>query len=433
MPTAYIALGSNLGDRAATLLAAVRELNACPGIRVTKLSKFHDTAPVGGPADQPRFLNAAAEVLTTLDPAELLAALLHVEQKFGRVRREKDGPRTLDLDLLLFGDLVRPVPDPVVPHPRMHSRSFVLAPLAEIAANVVVPGAGKTVGDLLNDLASNSVSPRGEPSEPRASPEAIGSLRSPRGETKKELSSVRALVTGSTGGIGRAIARAFAAAGADVVVHGRRSAAATAGAMELAAAGVRSNVLLADLRDPAAGQRMLQEAWDLWSGIDVIAFNAGVDTLTGPAADWPFERKLAELLAVDVTSTMLLARAAGERMRHQGHGTIITIGWDQAETGMAGDSGQLFAATKGAVMAFSRSLAVSLAPEVRVNCIAPGWIKTAWGETASPKWQDRVHCETPLRRWGQPEDVAAAAVWLASPASAFVTGQVIRVNGGAVR
>ena len=100
---------------------------------------------------------------------------------------------------------------------------------------------------------------------------------------------------------------------------------------------------------------------------------------------------------------------------------------------MDGDSGQLFAASKGAVMAFARSLAVSLAPEVRVNCIAPGWIRTAWGETASAAWQERVRRETPLGVWGLPEDVAAAAAWLASPAAAFMTGQTIRVNGGAVR
>src|SRR5712671_6040388 len=142
MPTAYIALGSNLGDRAGTLLAAVRELNATPGIRVSRLSTFHDTEPVGGPPDQPRFLNAAAELATTLGPDELLAALLAIEQKFGRVRREKDGPRTLDLDLLLYDDLVRTEPDPVVPHPRMHARRFVLGPLAEVAGAVVVPGVG---------------------------------------------------------------------------------------------------------------------------------------------------------------------------------------------------------------------------------------------------------------------------------------------------
>jgi NAD(P)-dependent dehydrogenase (short-subunit alcohol dehydrogenase family) len=97
---------------------------------------------------------------------------------------------------------------------------------------------------------------------------------------------------------------------------------------------------------------------------------------------------------------------------------------------MEGDSGQLFAAIKGAVTCFTRSLALSLAPEVRVNCIAPGWIRTAWGETASEVWQERVRSETPLGVWGLPEDVAETAVWLASPSARFITGQTIRVNGG---
>ena len=109
------------------------------------------------------------------------------------------------------------------------------------------------------------------------------------------------------------------------------------------------------------------------------------------------------------------------------------MGWDRADDGMEGESGQLFAATKGAIMAFTRSLALTLAPEVRVNCLAPGWIRTAWGEKASPSWQQRVRRETPLDRWGLPADVAAAARWLVSPAASFVTGQVIRVNGGVVR
>jgi NAD(P)-dependent dehydrogenase (short-subunit alcohol dehydrogenase family) len=93
----------------------------------------------------------------------------------------------------------------------------------------------------------------------------------------------------------------------------------------------------------------------------------------------------------------------------------------------------MHAAAKAAVMAFTRSLALSLAPKVRVNCLAPGWIKTAWGESASPEWQERVRRETPLARWGLPEDVAAAARWLATPGAAFITGQTIRINGGAVR
>jgi NAD(P)-dependent dehydrogenase (short-subunit alcohol dehydrogenase family) len=100
---------------------------------------------------------------------------------------------------------------------------------------------------------------------------------------------------------------------------------------------------------------------------------------------------------------------------------------------MEGDSGELFATVKGAVMAFSRSLALSLAPEVRVHCLAPGWIRTAWGEKASEVWQERVRRETPLQRWGSPEDVAAAVRWLVSPAARYLSGQIIRINGGAVR
>jgi 3-oxoacyl-[acyl-carrier protein] reductase len=100
---------------------------------------------------------------------------------------------------------------------------------------------------------------------------------------------------------------------------------------------------------------------------------------------------------------------------------------------MAGDSGELFAAAKSAVMAFTRSLAISLAPQVRVNCIAPGWIRTAWGDQASESWQQRAHDETPLGRWGTPQDVAWLARFLASDQAAYLTGQVINANGGAVR
>ena len=177
---------------------------------------------------------------------------------------------------------------------------------------------------------------------------------------------------------------------------------------------------------------MIAQAWEQWGGLDICVLNAGADVLTGPAAGWSFERKLAELLAVDVTATVLMARDVGSRMRRQGRGVILTLSWDQAETGMEGDSGQLFAAAKGAIAAFTKSLARSLAPEVRVNALAPGWIRTAWGASASEKWQERVTQETPLGRWGTPEDVAAAALWLVSPAASFITGQVIRVNGGAV-
>lgn len=250
----------------------------------------------------------------------------------------------------------------------------------------------------------------------------------------RELVGFRTAVLGSTSGIGRAVALALAEGGADVIVHGRASReAAEEVADEIHRLGRRSDVLMADLADREAGDRLVDEAWRLWGGLDAWLQIAGADTLTGPAARLEFDAKLDQLLAVDVVATMRLTRDVGRRMKDAGRGSIVTMGWDQAETGMEGDSGELFAATKGAVMAFTRSLALSLAPAVRVNAVAPGWIRTAWGESASRTWQDRVLRETPLARWGTPEDVARAARFLVGPDSTFLTGQILRVNGGAVR
>ncbi len=241
------------------------------------------------------------------------------------------------------------------------------------------------------------------------------------------------MVTGSTHGIGRAIALELASAGAAVIVHGRRSEAAEEVADAITGQGGTADVLLGNLLQLEECRRLVATAWDQWGPIDIWINNAGADVLTGEAADWPFAHKLRELAAVDMEAAILMSRDVGRRMQEAGSGAIVNMGWDKADTGMDGDSAQLFAAVKGAVMAFSKSLAVSLAPNVRVNCLAPGWIKTGWGEQASEKWQQLVTKETPLQRWGTPEDVAAAARWLVSPAAAFVTGQVIRVNGGAVR
>jgi len=143
VPRAYVALGSNLGDRAETLHAAVAALREEDGVEVARVSTLIETDPVGF-VDQPRFLNGVAAVDTTLTASELLSVLLDVERRFGR-RRDgvpAQGPRTLDLDLLLYGDEQIAEPGLQVPHPRLHERAFVLEPLAEVAPGLQIPGHG---------------------------------------------------------------------------------------------------------------------------------------------------------------------------------------------------------------------------------------------------------------------------------------------------
>ena len=249
-----------------------------------------------------------------------------------------------------------------------------------------------------------------------------------------DLSGRRAVVTGSSSGIGWAIALEFARAGADVVVHARQSSDhAERLAAEVRRLGRSATVVLADLCLVESLPTFVDDCWRALRSVDVWVNNAGADLLTGEDARRGFEEKLQVLLDLDVRSSVVLSKLAGERMAREAGGVILNIGWDQADRGMEGTSGELFAASKNAVMGFTRSLAVSLAPRVRVNCIAPGWIRTAWGETASEAWQERVRRETPLGRWGIPEDVAKVARFLASSDAAYLTGQVVRVNGGAVR
>jgi 2-amino-4-hydroxy-6-hydroxymethyldihydropteridine diphosphokinase len=144
--TAYIGLGSNLGDREKMLRGALDALREHEGIEVTSVSRFHETEPVGPP--QGKYLNAVAEIRTTLDPRELLGALQGIEDRFGRERAVRWGPRTLDLDLLLYGDEIINEPDLQVPHPHMHERLFVLEPLCEIAPHVIHPALGRRAGEL---------------------------------------------------------------------------------------------------------------------------------------------------------------------------------------------------------------------------------------------------------------------------------------------
>jgi len=246
-----------------------------------------------------------------------------------------------------------------------------------------------------------------------------------------DLAGLTAVVTGAASGIGQAIALELATAGAHVVIHTRANQAGATQTADLAKAQeVEAQVQLCNLAEPAALAPFVEAAWNWRGAVDIWVNNAGADVLTGDAARWYYERKLEALWAVDVRATMLLSHDVGQRMKARGSGTIINMGWDRAETGMAGDSGEMFAATKGAVMAFTRSLACSLAPEVRVNCVAPGWIKTKWAEGASSEWHERAASESLVGRWGTPQDVASVVRYLASPAAKFVNAEIVKVGGG---
>jgi len=149
--TAYVGLGANLGDRRATIERAVELLQQAPGIEVLRISSLRETGPVGF-EDQPRFLNGVAAVETTLTARELLDLLLEVERQLGRTRAgPRFGPRTIDLDLLVYGDAELDEPGLTVPHPRLPERRFALEPLAELAPGLVVPGRGP-VGELMRGL-----------------------------------------------------------------------------------------------------------------------------------------------------------------------------------------------------------------------------------------------------------------------------------------
>ena len=239
------------------------------------------------------------------------------------------------------------------------------------------------------------------------------------------------VVTGSSSGIGRVVAYELAMAGANLILHASQNRLGLSELESQLRTGEREcTIIPQDLAETDRLESFVQSCWDWRNGVDIWINNAGADVLTGPAADWDFTTKLDRLWRVDVMGTIQLSRFIGQRMKHAGSGVILNIGWDQAWEGMAGDSGEMFATSKGAIMAFTRSLAKSLAPQVRVNCIAPGWIKTSWGETASDYWQQRACRESLRGRWGLPLDIAKAAKFLASPDADFITGQIMNVNGG---
>jgi 3-oxoacyl-[acyl-carrier protein] reductase len=242
------------------------------------------------------------------------------------------------------------------------------------------------------------------------------------------------VVTGGSSGIGRAIAGRCAGAGADVLITYRRNRrGAEEVAEQLVATGRRVEVLQADIAREEDIATLAREAGARFGRVDVWINNAGADILTGDGSRLTPLEKLDLLLAVDVRGTILASWAAVKLMREQSRpGVIINMSWDHVILGMAGENPVLYSAAKGAVMSFSKSFAREMAPDIRVNILAPGFIETAFGQDANSRFRDEVIELTPLKRWGTPDDVAAAALFLASDEAKFITGQMVMVNGGVV-
>jgi 3-oxoacyl-[acyl-carrier protein] reductase len=242
------------------------------------------------------------------------------------------------------------------------------------------------------------------------------------------------LVTGGSSGIGRAIALAAARAGADVALTYRTSrTAADAVTAQIRSLGRRAAALPLDLSDAGQIERLGPAAAAALGRVDVWVNNAGADILTGDQAALSPVQKLDLLLSVDLRGTALASWQAAELLAGNAEGgVIVNMSWDHVLTGMAGVNPQMFAAVKGGVLAFSKSLARTVAPAVRVNVVAPGWIATAFADGLDMAARSEVEASTPLGRWGSPDDVAGAVVYLASPAASFLTGQTILVGGGVV-
>lgn len=198
------------------------------------------------------------------------------------------------------------------------------------------------------------------------------------------------------------------------------------------ATGGEVAVFDADISSEADVERLVEATFAQAGGVDVWVNNAGGDILTGAGARLSDLAKLDLVLGVDLRGTALCSWRVAERLRAQGRGVILNLSWDHVLVGAPGREAEIYAAAKGGVLAFSKCLARSFAPEVRVAVLAPGWIATAFAETLPPEERSRIAASTPMERWGTPEDVAEAAVFLASSQADFLTGTTLLVNGGGV-
>ncbi|MBI1733367.1 MAG: SDR family oxidoreductase [Gammaproteobacteria bacterium] len=244
----------------------------------------------------------------------------------------------------------------------------------------------------------------------------------------------KAVVTGASSGIGRAMSLALAAEGCDVVINYRTSARRAEDVVEeIRSAGRRAFAVAADVGDSEGIAELVRRAREHLGVPDIWINNAGADILTGDGARDDDRAKLRRLLEVDLKGAMECCWAIAPDMVAAGRGVILNMSWDLALTGLPGRNPQMFAAVKAGVLGFSRALALELAPKVRVNVLAPGWIRTAFADgVMAPEYFEQRRREIPLGRFGLAEEVAAAAVFLVSDDAAYITGQVLNINGGLV-
>lgn len=249
-----------------------------------------------------------------------------------------------------------------------------------------------------------------------------------------KLAGKSAVITGASSGIGRAMALAFAREGASLVINYRQSTdRAAALVREITGSGGNALAVPADVADEEAVRQLVERARDSLGGIDIWVNNAGADILTGAGAELENADKLARLIDTDLKGTMNCCWQVAPLMRNKGKGVILNMSWDLSVHGFGGRNPQMFSAVKAGVLGFSKSLALSYAPEVRVNVLAPGWIATAFAENHMEQdyYEARIG-EIPMRRFGRPGDVAAAAVFLVSDDAGYITGQVVNINGGLI-
>jgi NAD(P)-dependent dehydrogenase (short-subunit alcohol dehydrogenase family) len=241
-----------------------------------------------------------------------------------------------------------------------------------------------------------------------------------------------ALVTGGGRGLGEYMAKALAGVGANVVVCSRKLDACEAVAQEIEAAGGQALAMACDVGEPEDVERVVETAAERFGAVDILVNNSGA-SWGAPAEEMPIDR-FDSVMKVNVRGVFLMAQSVGRRMIERGEGgSIINISSVAAFTGGRPGAMQAvgYAASKGAVISMSRDLAGSWAQYgIRVNCIAPGWFPTRMSKGVIEKAGDRLLAGIPLQRYGEEEDIQGAVVYLASPASAFVTGQTILVDGG---